>query len=85
LLDSAGNVVGVVAAKGKLTSYNEVSAREETVDEFDLAISLPVLRQFLTANSVSFREADSGIYLSSGHIADNARRYVVNVRCRLQR
>jgi S1-C subfamily serine protease len=85
LLDSAGNVVGVVAAKGKLVSFNEVAAREETVDAFDLAISLPVLRQFLRGNSVSYREADSGIYLSSGHIADDARRYVVNVRCQLHK
>lgn len=85
LLDAAGNVVGVVAAKGRLVSYNETAAREETVDEFDLAISLPVLRQFLQKNSVDYREADSGIYLSASHITDNARRYVVNVRCRLQK
>jgi len=84
LLDGSGNVVGVVAAKGKMVSYNEVSAREETVRKFDIAISLPVIRKFLDDNSVRYREADSGIYLSAGHITDNARRFVVNVRCRLQ-
>lgn len=84
LLDSAGNVVGVVAAKGKLVTYNESAAREETVSKFDLAISLPVVRQFLNQNNVLFREADSGIYLSADRITDNARRFVVNVRCRVQ-
>lgn len=85
LLDSAGNVVGVVAAKAKLISYNEVAARQETVRRFDIAISLPVIRQFLDQHSVRYREADSGIYLSADHITDNARRFVVNVRCRVDR
>jgi len=84
LLDSAGNVVGVVAAKGRLVNYNEVAALEETVEKFDLAISLPVIRQFLANNGVLYREADSGIYLSADRITDDARRFVVNVRCQVK-
>ncbi len=83
LLDGAGNVVGVVAAKGRLMVKNNTGAREEVVDQFDLAISLPVLRQFLAKHNILFREADSGIYLSSDRITDDARRFVVNVRCRV--
>lgn len=84
LLDSAGNVVGVVSAKGRLVSYNEVAAREETVEQFDIAISLPVIRKFLDDNNVRYQEADSGIYLSSERISDDARRFIVNVRCRYE-
>ena len=84
LLDSTGNVVGVVAAKGRLISYNDTATQEETVDTFDLAISLPVLRHFLAGNGITYQEADSGIYQSPDHIADDARRYVVNVRCKLK-
>ena len=81
LLDSSGNVEGVVVAKATVTHHNEVSARDETVEKFDLAISLPVVRAFLANNNVRFSEADSGIYLSADHVTDIASRFVVNVRC----
>lgn len=84
LLDASGNVVGVVAAKGKLYIYNASGAREEEVESFDLAVSLPVMRHFLDDNSVLYREADSGIYLSAAHITDDAQRYIVNVKCRVK-
>lgn len=82
LLDSTGNVVGVVAAKGRLIHRND-DATEETLSKFDLAISLPVIRDFLTAHDVQFSEADSGIYLSTSHIKEIASRVVVNVQCEI--
>jgi serine protease Do len=81
LLDSSGNVAGVVVAKGKLIKRNEAAARDETVEQFDLAISLPVVRTFLDNNSVRYSQADSGIYLSADRVTDMANRFVVNVRC----
>ena len=83
LLDGSGNVVGVVAAKGKLMRRNETAARDETVESFDLAISLLVIRRFLNEHHVLFSQADSGIYLSADRVTDIAKRFVVNVRCEL--
>jgi serine protease Do len=82
LLDSAGNVVGVVVAKGRLVTMNETSAAEEVVSRFDIAISLPVIRGFLSDNGINYSEADSGIYLSPDFISGSAKHFVVNVRCR---
>ncbi len=82
LLDSAGNVVGVVAAKGRLSVYNETDQREQELSKFDLAISLPVVRGFLDGNDIQYQKADSGIYESPGAITSRALRFVVNVRCR---
>ena len=80
LLDASGNVVGVVAAKGKLMRGDE----KEPVETFDIAISLPVLREFLAQHAVAYGEADSGIYQTAGRITEDARRFVVNVRCRVE-
>lgn len=82
LLDASANVVGVVVAKVRSYVFNEQEQTEEDVRHFDLAITLPVVRNFLENNGISYVEADSGIYLSAGHATDIARRFVVNVRCR---
>lgn len=83
LLDSAGNVVGVVAAKGKLYQKSAESDKNELIDHFDIAISLPVIRRFLDGHGVRYEEADSGLMLSTSHVSDIAQRFVVNVRCRI--
>ncbi|MBY0408108.1 MAG: serine protease [Rickettsiales bacterium] len=82
LLDNAGNVVGVVTAKGRVTHppKDGVAQDEET---FDMAVSLPVLRQFLSEHGVRTQSGDNGIYLSAGQITEQARLFVVNLRCRL--
>lgn len=84
LLDHAGNVVGVVAAKAHLTRPGQAEAREGATAYFDLAISLPVIRRFLEAHGVPYPQGDSGIYQSADQITDAARLFVVNVRCRLE-
>jgi len=82
LLDNASNVVGVVMAKGHLISPPEADEDNARVEHFDIAISLPVIRAFLKAHKVAYRNADSGIYMSADAITDTARNFVVNVRCR---
>jgi len=82
LVDSAGNVVGVATAKARSYTYNEIEKREEDVRNFDVAITLPVVRAFLDANGITYNEADSGIYYSDAHLIDQAQRFIVNVRCR---
>lgn len=84
LLDGAGHVVGVVVAKGKLVRHDHSTGMRETVEEFDLAISLPAVRRFLSDNNVLFEEADSGIRHSARRIEDDARQFIVNVRCKVE-
>ena len=76
--------MGVVAAKGKLYEHNDTSARDDLLQEFDIAMSLPVIRKFLDDNDVRYRQADSGIYLSADRVSDSAKRFIVNVRCRVE-
>ena len=82
LLDSSGNVVGVVVAKGRLYTYDERTHDQQDISRFDLAISLPVVRDFLQNNDVTYQQADSGLYESANGISAQAQRFVVNVRCR---
>ncbi len=84
LMDSSGNVVGVVVAKGRSYTYNAAERRDEDVRHFDLAITLPVVRSFLDDNDVAYKEADSGIYQSPKSLAQDALRFVVNVRCKYE-
>ncbi len=81
LLDNSDNVVGVVTAKGHLISPPQEDEDSERVENFDLAISLPVIRSFLEAHKIAYREADSGLYMGTDSITDAARLFVVNVRC----
>lgn len=80
LLDSAGNVVGVVVAKAEMRIKNMVS-NAETVRKSDIAISLPTVKKFLEHSNVQYQAADSGIYLSSDRVNDRARPFIVNVHC----
>jgi S1-C subfamily serine protease len=82
LLDSAGNVVGVVVAKAELHIIKR-NTGTETIKKSDVAISLPMVKKFLLLNNVQYQTADSGIYLSPDRVSDRARPFIVNVRCRI--
>jgi S1-C subfamily serine protease len=83
LLDSTGNVVGVVVAKSELHIKKVGSDAEETIKKSDIAISLPTVKNFLELNNVQYQTADSGIYLSADRVNDRARPFIVNVHCRV--
>lgn len=83
LLDSAGNVVGVVVAKTELHIKKVGYDAEEIVKKSDIAISLPVVKNFLEANNIQYQTADSGLYLSADRVNDRARPFIVNVNCRI--
>ncbi len=84
LLDSAGNVVGVVVAKAELRMVKtQYLRKEETVKKSDIAISLPTIRKFLSLNNILYQTADSAIYLSSDRVSDRAHAFIVNVHCKL--
>ena len=77
-------MVGVVTGKGTLVNRDRDTGKEQAVEKFDLAISLPVVRRFLSAQQVKYDQADSGIYYATRSIEQNARLFIVNVRCRVK-
>jgi serine protease Do len=81
LLDTAGNVVGVVSAKVLTYTYREDAPQDGVSRQFGVAIAVPVVEEFLDNQHVRYRTSDAGDYLSADRITDNARRFVVNVRC----
>lgn len=81
LLDSAGNVVGVVVA---MVKYKIIKRNAEDVEKSsDLAISLPTIKRFLELNNIQYQTADSGIYLSPERVNDRAKGFIVNVNCKV--
>ncbi len=83
LLDSSGNVVGVVVAKTELHIKQAGSDSSEVIKKSDVAISLPVVKDFLEANNIQYQTADSGLYLLPDRVSDRARPFIVNVHCRI--
>lgn len=83
LLDSTGNVVGVVVAKTELHIKRVGYESEEIVKKSDIAISLPVVKKFLENNNVLYQTADSGLYLAADRVNDRAQPFIVNVHCRI--
>ncbi|MGE0754614.1 MAG: S1C family serine protease [Alphaproteobacteria bacterium] len=81
VLDSAGNVVGVVAAKATIYTYPVDDPRAGTTRNSGIAISLPVLKEFLDRYRVRYREAESHNEYSSHRVTDIAERIMVHVRC----
>lgn len=83
LLDTTGNVVGVVVAKSELHIKNVGYEGEEIIKKSDIAISLPMVKNFLERNNIQYQTADSGLYLSPDRVNDRARPFIVNVHCRI--
>ena len=84
LLDSAGNVVGVVVAKAELhITKTQYGNSEKIVKKSDIAISLPTVRKFLSLYNILYQTADSAIYLSPDRVNDRTRPFIVNVNCRV--
>lgn len=83
LMDSSGNVVGVIAAKAELHIKNQTVDGRETVKKSDIAISLPVVKNFMASNNVAYQTMDSGIYLSPDDVTKRTRSFIVNVHCRV--
>lgn len=83
LLDSSGNVVGVIMAKSQTFIYNATAARQEKTGEADIAISLSTLRPFLDRNHVLYTSEPSNNYLATHRVLDRSREFIVNVQCRI--
>ncbi len=81
LLDTGGNVVGVIVGKAYISRLNSSTLRMDQVAQTDIAISLPVLEAFLQRNRVFYRKQSMGFNYTSYRLENIARDYIVNIHC----
>lgn len=81
LLDSYGNVIGVIVARAVIYTYETSSPQNGTYNNSGVAIATKVVRNFLDSHHVSYRFSNAQSLLSFDRLTDEAHRFVVNVRC----
>lgn len=81
LLDSTGNVIGVVTGK-IMVDLADSSGATLTSNTADVAVTLAELKGFLEGAGVHYYQSASGMLTyADGYLGDHARRFVVQVRC----
>lgn len=85
VLDTSGNVIGVVVAKAQFTLTNSVTHEKVSEQNAGVVITLKTLMQFLLDNGV-FSElgGSGGVIFSDTYLEERARNYIVNVQCRIK-
>lgn len=81
LLDPSGNIIGVVTGKSELYSIDAATNQKVSLGRSDIAITLPVLKHFLTQNGVHYLQAESLATRTDSMIETNAQRFILNIRC----
>jgi S1-C subfamily serine protease len=79
LLDSAGQVVGMVAAK--LNALKFAKATGDMPENINFAIKTGALRDFLDNSVVSYQTSETKTELKTADIARNARAYTLLISC----
>jgi len=79
LLDTSGNVVGVVAAK--INAITFAKATGDLPENINFAIKTGAVRDFLDNSAVTYQTAESGAELKAAQIASNARAYTMLISC----
>jgi S1-C subfamily serine protease len=79
LLDTSGNVVGVVT--GKLNALKFAKATGEIPENINFAIKTGAVRDFLDNSVVSYQTAEPKAELKTADIARNARAYTMLISC----
>jgi S1-C subfamily serine protease len=79
LLDTSGNVVGVVT--GKLNALRFAKATGEIPENINFAIKTGAVRDFLDNSVVSYQTAEPKAELKTADIARNARAYPMLISC----
>jgi hypothetical protein len=82
LLDSSGNVIGVVASK--LDVLNALARSGDLPQNVNFAISLPVLKAFLARSGVRATEAASRVELRPDEVGDRAKSFTYAIECEPQ-
>lgn len=81
LLDEAGNVIGVVTGKTELYQINPRTRTRTLVSASDVAVALPFLKRFLTANRVRYNKGDSRARRAPTYVEQRAADFIAQVRC----
>jgi S1-C subfamily serine protease len=79
LLDTAGQVAGVVAAK--LDALKFARATGEIPENINFAIKTGTLRDFLDNSAVEYQTADAKTEMKTADIAQNARTFTLLISC----
>jgi len=79
LLDSSGNVMGVVAAKINTLAF--AKAAGDMPENINFAIKIGAVRDFLDNSAVSYQTAEPGAELKAAQIASSARAYTMLISC----
>lgn len=79
LLDTSGNVVGVVAAK--INALKFAKATGDLPENINFAIKTGAVRDFLDNSVVSYQTAEPRSELKTAEIAQNARAYTMFISC----
>src|SRR5579872_2731072 len=83
LLDSTGEVVGVVAAK--LNALKIAKATGDIPENINFAIKTGALRDFLDNSVVPYQTSDSKNELKTADITNNARAFTLLISCKVER
>jgi S1-C subfamily serine protease len=83
LLDSTGNVIGVVTGKTQVYRTNTAtSTTPQLVKEADVAVTLGELKSFLDRAAVRYYQSSSGmVNYADTRLGEISRKFVVHVRC----
>lgn len=81
LLDSAGQVVGMITAKSTLYRYNPQLAKNEVVGNSDIAIQAHMLENFLAKSRIKVNKSSREVKIPPQQIENTAKNYVVQIKC----
>lgn len=79
LLDKSGNIVGIV--ESKLNAVRVASATGDVPQNVNFAIKAVVVAAFLSSSGVHYLTGVAGVPLSPADIAQEAKRFTVQVEC----
>ncbi len=79
LLDTSGDVVGVVSAKINTLKFAKITG--DIPENINFAIKTGAVRDFLDNSVVPYKIAEPGVELKTADIANNARAYTMLISC----
>ncbi len=85
VLDNSGNVIGMVMGMLEVKTFNMYSKEQLSQEKLGVAITLRALQKFLEDQGVFTQWGGSNLVMyTSSILEENARRYIVNVQCRIR-
>lgn len=81
ILDKAGNMIGIVQAKAVIYSYRSDDPEHGETSHTGIAISLPIVENFLDRERVYYTRSNAVQTLPTDAMKEYASQFIVNVRC----